>query len=83
LGANTAGANATPGTINTGSGGGGSCGGAPVGLSGQGGSGVVIIKYANTLPDITTIAVGLTYTRTTPTGFKVYTFTAGTGSITI
>jgi hypothetical protein len=25
----------------------------------------------------------LTYTKTTPTGFKVYTFTAGTGTVTI
>jgi hypothetical protein len=24
----------------------------------------------------------LTYARTTPTGFKVYTFTAGTGTVT-
>jgi hypothetical protein len=25
----------------------------------------------------------LTYTRTTPTGYKVYSFTAGTGTVTI
>jgi hypothetical protein len=25
----------------------------------------------------------LTYTKTTPTGYKVYTFTAGTGTVTI
>jgi hypothetical protein len=25
----------------------------------------------------------LTYTRTTPTGYKVYTFTAGTGTVTL
>jgi hypothetical protein len=43
----------------------------------------VIIKYANTFPDITTIGAGLTFTRTTPTGFKVYTFTAGTGTVTV
>jgi hypothetical protein len=43
---------------------------------------VVIIAYPNTLRDITTIT-GLTYTLDTSTrsGFKVYKFTAGTGSI--
>jgi hypothetical protein len=25
----------------------------------------------------------LTYTRTTPTGYKVYSFTAGTGTVTV
>jgi hypothetical protein len=29
-----------------------------------------------------TIGAGLTYTKTTPTGYKVYTFTVGTGTIT-
>ena len=47
-----------------------------------GGSGVVIIAYADTYPDITSISGGLTYARTTPTGLKVYTFTAGTGTVT-
>jgi hypothetical protein len=41
----------------------------------------VILRYANTYPDITTIDAGLTYTKTTPTGYKVYTFTAGTGPV--
>jgi hypothetical protein len=35
------------------------------------------------LPDLTSIGGGLTYARTTPTGFKVYTFTAGTGTVTV
>jgi hypothetical protein len=43
---------------------------------------VVIIAYADTYPDITSISGGLTYARTTPTGLKVYTFTAGTGTVT-
>jgi hypothetical protein len=43
----------------------------------------VIICYPNTYADLTTVGAGLTYTKTTPTGYKVYTFTAGTGSITI
>jgi hypothetical protein len=50
---------------------------------GNGGSGVVVIRYPDTFADLTSIGGGLTYTRTTPTGFKVYTFTAGTGSVTI
>ena len=51
-------------------------------VGGNGGSGIVIISYANTYPDITTIGAGLTYTKTTPTGYKVYSFTAGTGTVT-
>jgi hypothetical protein len=35
------------------------------------------------LPDLTTIGGGLTYARTTYTGYKVYTFTAGTGTVTV
>jgi hypothetical protein len=48
---------------------------------GNGGSGVVIIAY----PDIYSpplISSGLTYTQPTRSGFRVYRFTAGTGSIT-
>jgi hypothetical protein len=43
----------------------------------------VIIAYQNTFKDITTIS-GLTYTldTTTRAGYKVYRFTAGTGTIT-
>jgi hypothetical protein len=73
------GASGVAGTTNTGSGGGG---GASAADGGNGGSGVVIISYANTYSDISTIDVGLTYTKTTPTGYKVYTFTAGTGAVT-
>jgi hypothetical protein len=50
---------------------------------GSGGSGIVILRYPDTYPDITTIPGGLTYTRTTPTGYKVYSFTAGTGTVTV
>jgi hypothetical protein len=67
-------------------GGGGGGGGSNNGTSyagAAGGSGVVIIKYADTFSDLASIGGGLTYTKTTPTGFKVYTFTAGTGSVTI
>jgi hypothetical protein len=44
---------------------------------------VVIIAYPNTFNDIQTIS-GLTYTLDTSSrsGYKVYKFTAGTGTIT-
>jgi hypothetical protein len=70
------------GTANTGGGGGG--GTEPSSrLGGTGGSGIVIIAYPNTFGDIGVISGGLTYTldTTTRSGYKVYTFTAGTGTI--
>jgi hypothetical protein len=53
--------------------------------SGSAGSGVVIIAYPSTQADITTIGGGLTYTKDTSTrsGWTVYKFTAGTGTVTI
>jgi hypothetical protein len=33
-------------------------------------------------PDITSIGGGLSYSKTTAGGYKTYTFTAGTGSVT-
>jgi hypothetical protein len=50
-----------------------------------GGSGIVVVAYPNSYPNITSIGGGLTYTLDTTTrpGFKVYKFTAGTGSVTI
>jgi hypothetical protein len=65
------GSSGSPGATNTGGGG---------GQASTGGSGVVIIKY----PDIYTISVGSGLTSTTPAasgGFKVTTFTAGTGTV--
>ena len=49
---------------------------------GAGNSGIVVIRYANTFADITTIGAGLTYTSTNTGGYKIYSFTAGTGNIT-
>jgi hypothetical protein len=75
----------SPGTANTGGGGGG--GGSdnsPQDFDGaNGGSGVVIIAYPDTLPSLSSISGGLTYTLDTVgrPGFKVYRFTAGTGLI--
>jgi hypothetical protein len=70
---------ATDGATNTGSGGGGE---RDTGPGGDGASGVVIIAYPNTLPAITTIPGTLTYDQPTRSGYRVYRFTAGTGTIT-
>jgi hypothetical protein len=69
------------GTANTGGGGGG--GGYPLAsyASGAGGSGVVIIAYPNTFA-VPTISGGLTYDQPTRSGYRVYRFTAGSGTVT-
>ena len=61
------------GTANTGGGG---------GASGNGGSGIVVIAYPNTFPALTTIPGTLTYDQPTRAGYRVYRFTAGTGTVT-
>ena len=50
-----------------------------------GGSGVVIYAYPSTAPALTTIPGTLTYSVSTSsrTGYRVYTFTAGSGTVTI
>jgi hypothetical protein len=48
---------------------------------GNGGSGVVIIAYPNTYAAITSISGGLTYDQPTRSGYRVYRFTNGTGTI--
>lgn len=68
------------GTANTGSGGGGSI--TSGGAGGSGGNGVIILRYPNTYANITTIGAGLTYAWSSNNGFKYYTFTAGTGTVT-
>jgi hypothetical protein len=68
------------GTVNTGGGGGS---GTSNTTAGAGGSGIVVLRYSDFLPDITTIAAGLTYTRYQASGYKFYKFTSGTGNITI
>jgi hypothetical protein len=82
-GAGSASGNGAAGTNNLGGGGGGGCGNNGNGTGGKGGDGVLIIAYATTYDPITTIT-GLTYTVSTSsrTGYRVYTFTAGTGTIT-
>jgi hypothetical protein len=77
------GVGSTPGTANTGGGGGG-CN-LTFNNNSNGGSGVVIIAYSTAFDPLTSIGAGLTYTVDTSTrsGFRVYTFTAGTDSITV
>jgi hypothetical protein len=73
--------NGGSGGANTGSGGGG-CGHADIG--GSGGSGIIVIAYPSTYPAISSIGAGLTYSVSTVSrsGYRVYTFTAGTGAVT-
>jgi hypothetical protein len=68
------------GAANTGGGGGG--GGDGGGSAGPGGSGVLIIAYPDSESAIATIPGTLTYDQPTRAGFRVYRFTAGTGTVT-
>ena len=70
------------GTANTGGGGGGLSNGVRTEDAGSGGSGVVIIRYADNYGDIITIGGGLTYAQTITGGYKIYEFTSGTDTIT-
>jgi hypothetical protein len=76
------------GTANTGGGGGGGGiedqgdGQYATGGGGAGGSGVVVIAYPSSV-GAATIGSGLTYNEPTRTGYRVYRFTAGSGTITI
>jgi hypothetical protein len=72
--------NGTDGTPNTG--GGGGAGERSGSYSGGGGSGIVVIAYPDTLPALTSIPGTLTYNQPTRAGYRVYRFTAGTGTIT-
>ena len=70
------------GAVNTGAGAGA---GGGQGALRKGGSGVVIIAYPSLAPTLTTIPGTLTYTvdTTTRAGYRVYKFTAGSGTVTI
>jgi len=77
--------NGSIGTTNLGGGGGGGSvyqGPTTYGNGGTGGSGVVIIAYPNTSPALQSISAGLVYDQPTRTGYRVYRFTSGTGTIT-
>jgi hypothetical protein len=68
-----------PGTVNTGGGGGG--GGFTLQPGGAGGSGIIILKY----PDTITLSVGAGLTSSTASagGFKVTQFTGGSDTVTV
>ena len=68
------------GAANTGSGGGGKMGSSSTG--GNGSAGVVVIAYPDTFSALTTIPGTLTYDQPTRAGYRVYRFTAGTGTVT-
>jgi hypothetical protein len=72
------------GGANTGGGGGGGNYSGPAvsaQAGGNGGSGVVIIAYPDTESALT-VSNGLTYDQPTRSGYRVYRFTAGSGTIT-
>jgi hypothetical protein len=74
----------TAGAVNTGGGGGGASNGPGASATiGKGGSGIVIIRYPDTSSDLVSIAPGLTYTYANTGGYKIYQFTAGTGTVSV
>ena len=62
--------------------GGGGGGGSGFGQGGLGGPGMLIIAYPDSEPDLT-ITGTLSYTQPTRSGYKVYEFTSGSGTISI
>jgi hypothetical protein len=70
------------GTTNRGGGGGGTYAGAGLFAAGaNGGSGVVVIAFPDSF-GVPTISAGLVYDQPTRSGYRVYRFTSGTGTIT-
>jgi hypothetical protein len=70
--------------VNTGSGGGGSGGSSQPNTNARGGngaSGIVILKYVDTVS--ITIGAGLTGSTTTSGGYKITSITAGTGNVSL
>jgi hypothetical protein len=70
------------GTPNLGGGGGGGAYTGSNGAGAAGGSGVVIIAYPSTYLPLASIGGGLTYDQPSRSGYRVYRFTQGTGTIT-
>ena len=62
------------------SGGGGGGGGANVQNGGAGGSGFVVLRFLSSYS--LSVGGGLTSSNSTAGGFKIYQFTAGTGTVT-
>jgi hypothetical protein len=72
------GSGSTSGGANTGNGGQAGIQGT---TPGSGGSGVVILAYPDTYAALISIGAGLTYDQPTRAGYRVYRFTAGTGTV--
>lgn len=68
------------GGTNTGGGGGGGAHYNATNKGGDGGSGIVVLRYQDFYPDLV-VSNGLTYNRTTVTGYKIYSFLSGSGSV--
>ena len=81
-GGNSPARNSSAGAANTGGGGGGTRDNPSGGPGSNGGSGVVIIAYPEAM-SAPTIPGSLTYDTPTRAGYKVYRFTAGSGTITV
>jgi hypothetical protein len=54
-----------------------------VGAGASGGSGIVILAYPDTFAPLSSIGGTLVYTQPTRAGYRVYQFTAGTGTVTV
>lgn len=79
---NSPGGNASSYGCGGGGAGSGSDGNSVFSKGGNASAGVVIVAYPNTYP-AATISAGLTYDQPTRSGYRVYRFTAGTGTITV
>jgi len=73
----------TAASANTGSGGGGGNDLGGINNGRDGGSGVVVLAYPNTKPPLANIPVSLTFDTPARSGYRVYRFTGGTGTITV
>ena len=72
---------ASPANTGSGGGGGGGDGNNPGYIGGTGSNGVIVIAYPDSFP-AASIGAGLTYDQPTRAGYRVYRFTAGTGTVT-
>jgi hypothetical protein len=75
------GGNATVANRGSGGGGGGGNGNNPQYIGGSGSDGVIIIAYPDTKPALV-VGSGLTYDQPTRSGYRVYRFTSGSGTVT-
>jgi hypothetical protein len=54
---------------------------ADFGIGGNGGAGVVVLRYSSAFDRLSDVGAGLTYTVTTAGGYHIYNFTAGSDTI--